>query len=141
MGFEAGAAVALKIVTRGRGAYIALSVASLLTYYAVFIKHPHTPLLLMAACVLTTLTAVVTDLTTHTSVFYVFRISGALPSTVVAYILTVSLTLSLASIAPQVVVGDVLKAVLTYVMGFSSATLLLNTMYGRVRGSLTAVPT
>ena len=140
MDFKAGTTVALKVVIRGRGIYIALLIALSLTYYAVFIKHPHTSVLLIVACILTSLTAIITDSTIHNSIFYAFRISGAVPSIVMTYIITIVLIVSFVSLIPQIMTGDLFKIILTYFKEIILAILLLNIMHNKVKESLTMIP-
>ncbi len=139
MGLSPGCLVAVKVMIRGRGIYISSTVSLLLLYYSVFVKNPQVMDLLILMSVLNVLTAVLSDSDGHNTLFYTLRISGAKPSTVTAYIVTVSVLVSLISSVPVAVGGDFFKELLVLTVDVSSSVALLHLTHLRIKKHLTSL--
>jgi hypothetical protein len=134
MDFKSGAALtAIKILSRGKGIYIIITTSSLLLYYPIFVKNPRITYLLVVISVLNALVAVLADIDTHKSLFYVFRICGATPSTLMTYIITTSSVITLISLIPITTCIDVFGMLTSLLMNISVTMSLLYMSYIKVR--------
>lgn len=128
-----GTLIAVKVLVRGRGVYILTTVSLLLLYYSVFVKHPQITYLLILVSMLNVLTAILSDSDSHKALFYTLRISGAVPSIIIAYILTVSVLATLISLTPILIKADIIKTLTTLVVNTIVSTLILYYMFLEVK--------
>lgn len=138
MGVEPGCLIAFKILYRGKGVYILSIISTLLLYYSVFIKHPKILDTLTIISALNVATAILSDSDSHNTVFYALRISGAKPSTVMAYVITASLTTSFIGLIPVVAKAELIKSLIALSINFTAATLILYPTYLRIKKRLTS---
>jgi hypothetical protein len=134
MDFKSGAAlIAIKILSRGKGIYIIITTSSLLLYYPIFMKNPRITYLLVVISVLNALVAILADIDTHKSLFYAFRICGATPSTLMAYIITTSSVVTLISLIPIITCINVFGVFTSLLMNISVTMSLLYMSYIKVK--------
>lgn len=128
-----GTLIAVKVLIRGRGVYILAVVSLLLLYYSLFVKYPQITYLLILVSMLNVLTAILSDSDSHKALFYTLRISGARPSTIIAYILTVSMLATLISLTPILMKADIIKTLTTLVVNTLVSALMLYYMFLKIK--------
>jgi hypothetical protein len=97
------------------------------------VKNPRITYLLVVISVLNALVAVLADIDTHKSLFYVFRICGATPSTLMTYIITTSSVITLIGLIPIITCIDVFGVFTSLLMNISVTISLLYMSYIKVR--------
>ncbi|MEM0361005.1 MAG: hypothetical protein QXT01_02610 [Sulfolobales archaeon] len=128
-----GTLIAVKILIRGKGVYILLIVSLLLLYYSVFVKHHQITYLLILVSMLNVLTAILSDSDNHKALFYALRISGAKPSAIMTYILTVSVLITLIGLIPIVIKADIVKTLATLVVNTLASALILYYIFLKIK--------
>ncbi len=131
-----GYLIAIKILVRGRGLYIQLVVSTLLLYYTIFVKHPQIVYLLILVGMLNVLTALLSDIGSHSALFYVLRICGAKPPTITTYVLTIAVLAALIGLVPVIALADFIKVVTALTINIIASTSLLYYVFLTVKKNL-----
>lgn len=82
---------------------------------------------------LNVLTAILSDSDNHKALFYALRISGAKPSVIMTYILTVSVLITLIGLIPIVIKADIVKTLATLVVNILASALILYYIFLKIK--------